>query len=589
MKSIRYIVLAGVIALVSACKTDWLDVNVDPNNPSNAVASVASRLPWIQHHYLYAQGTAGVRGAFISQMLTYTSGTVTHSMASGWNPVAGYSTTPYQFFFVASAANLHDLESRAMEEEAWHYVGAAKAIRALGFMLMTDWYGEMPYTEALGEAVTPVFDDGKTIFEGCIKDIDEAIDYLKREQPVTASKLSEGDSWNGGDVNKWLRMCYGLKARWLNNLSKKTGVYDTGAILKLLEEAPQSNSDNTIVNHVDVAGDNVGDVLFEDPLMASIVFSNVGMNTSVRITKWYEDILTNFGGNGVEDPRADKLIPWAQFDGGKTFKRSKGVDMQSDIRMNNGPMVASFNSSNEGITSNGRTVAPHSWYVNTADQNRWADTVYVSFRSNSIGYYKSDDDIYTWEDGTVASTGSFYSRPDAPTHFLCYHEMCFIKAEVLFREGRKSEAFQAYRAGIKAHIDLMNDKLVSYGAVNPSKSPMEQTKIDEFMEKGIGTESSLTLGKIMTQKFIAMSFSQQNWNDMRRMDYNGEIYQNWAIPYEYYQTAQAQTKIPLGKQFRRIMQVSHEINYNSTNFLNSHPHAASDDIWSYPVWWDTEE
>src|SRR5699024_11794226 len=88
----------------------------------------------------------------------------------------------------------------------------------------------MPYTEALGEAITPVFDDGKTIFEGCLQDIDEAIEYFNREQPVLATPLDKGDSWNNGDVNKWIKMCYGLKARWLNNLSKKTSIYDADEI-----------------------------------------------------------------------------------------------------------------------------------------------------------------------------------------------------------------------------------------------------------------------------------------------------------------------------------------------------------------------
>src|SRR5699024_4819547 len=243
---------------------------------------------------------------------------------------------------------------------------------------------------------------------------DEAIEYFNREQPVLATPLDKGDSWNNGDVNKWIKMCYGLKARWLNNLSKKTSIYDADEILSVLEKAPQSNADNTVIKHVDVAGDNVGDVLFSDPLMASIVFSNVGMNVNTLVTKWYEDMLVNFDGKTIEDPRANKLIPMAQFGTNKEYVRSKGVDMLSNNRMNNGPIVASYNATNEPLTSNGRTVAPHSYYINSADSERWGDTTFVSFRSDAVGYYKSPDDIYKWGDDRVASTSSFYSRPDAP-------------------------------------------------------------------------------------------------------------------------------------------------------------------------------
>lgn len=574
--------------MLGSCKESWLDINEDPNTPSNTTAAVNSRLPWVQHHFLYAQGTAGARAALVTQHLSFVSSTSQQSMAAGWNPIAGMSTTPYQFFFVASAANIQDLIDKAEKEEAYHYIGAAKLIRAMGFMLMTDWYGEMPYTEALGVAVTPKFDDGKTIFEGCLAELEEALTYLQMTQPSSATPLSEGDSWNNGDVNKWIKLAYGLKARWLNNLSKKSSLYNPDQILDALSKSSTSISDGTVITHQDIV-ENTGDVLFGDPLKTSIVFNNVSMNTNFRITKWYEDILTNFDNKGIEDPRADKLIPWAEFGYPKTFVRSKGVDMSSDIRMNSGPINGSFNATDAAITSNGRSVAPHSWYINSSNANRHGDTVYVSLKSSSIGYNKDVSDIYKFNDGTVGATGTFYSRPDAPTHLLAYPEMCFIKAEVLMRKNDKAGAFAAYREGIKSHIDLMNVKLSTYGNVNPSKSPMTQAKIDAFLNNAIGTANDITMAKIMTQKFIALSFSQQNWNDMRRHDYSTSSYQGWSVPYEYTVTAAAQVKIPLGKQFRRVRQVSHEINYNAESLKASHPNALNDDIWSFNVWWDTVE
>jgi hypothetical protein len=233
--------------------------------------------------------------------------------------------------------------------------------------------------------------------------------------------------------------------------------------------------------------------------------------------------------------------------------------------------------------------------VNSANTARWGDTVYIPLKSSSKGFNNDKSDIYRWKDsqeeggGTIAASGTFYSRPDAPTHLVAYPEMCFIKAEVLFNKGDKAGAFNAYKEGVKAHIDLMNVKLNSYGNVNVSKSPMEQTKIDNFLNNGIGTAANITLAKIMLQKFVALSFSQQNWNDMRRYDFSNLVYPGWSVPYEYTVTAAAQTKIPSGKQFRRVRQVSHEINYNADNLKASHPNALNDDIWSFPVWWDTKE
>ncbi len=584
-----------VLTLFSSCSKNWLDINVDPNTPSSTVASVQSRLAWIQHYYLYAQGTAGTRAGFVTQQLTFMNSTASNSMIAGWNPAAGMSTTPYQFFFVGAGANFKDMEDKATAENAYHYLGALRTIRAMGFMLMTDWYGEMPYTEALGTIITPKFDNGKVIFEGCLADIDKAIEYFNMTQPSTAVPLSAGDSWNGGDVSKWLKLCYGLKARWLNNLSKKSALYKPDEILAALDKAPLAVGESTVISHADDAADNIGDILFADPVKTSIVFNSAGMNINTLLTKWYVDLLTNFDNKGVEDPRADKLIPWAEFGYPKKLVRSKGVDMLSKIRMESGPIASSFNIKDVEIESNGRKVAPHSWYVNSANTARWGDTVYIPLKSSSKGFNNDKSDIYRWKDsqeeggGTIAASGTFYSRPDAPTHLVAYPEMCFIKAEVLFNKGDKAGAFNAYKEGVKAHIDLMNVKLNSYGNVNVSKSPMEQTKIDNFLNNGIGTAANITLAKIMLQKFVALSFSQQNWNDMRRYDFSNLVYPGWSVPYEYTVTAAAQTKIPSGKQFRRVRQVSHEINYNADNLKASHPNALNDDIWSFPVWWDTKE
>ncbi|WP_312788771.1 SusD/RagB family nutrient-binding outer membrane lipoprotein [Sphingobacterium sp.] len=584
-----------VLTLFSSCSKNWLDINVDPNTPSSTVASVQSRLAWIQHYYLYAQGTAGTRAGFVTQQLTFMNSTASNSMIAGWNPAAGMSTTPYQFFFVGAGANFKDMEDKATAENAYHYLGALRTIRAMGFMLMTDWYGEMPYTEALGTIITPKFDNGKVIFEGCLADIDKAIEYFNMTQPSTAVPLSAGDSWNGGDVSKWLKLCYGLKARWLNNLSKKSALYKPDEILAALDKAPLAVGESTVISHADDAADKIGDILFADPVKTSIVFNSAGMNINTLLTKWYVDLLTNFDNKGVEDPRADKLIPWAEFGYPKKLVRSKGVDMLSKIRMESGPIASSFNIKDVEIESNGRKVAPHSWYVNSANTARWGDTVYIPLKSSSKGFNNDKSDIYRWKDsqeeggGTIAASGTFYSRPDAPTHLVAYPEMCFIKAEVLFNKGDKAGAFNAYKEGVKAHIDLMNVKLNSYGNVNVSKSPMEQTKIDNFLNNGIGTAANITLAKIMLQKFVALSFSQQNWNDMRRYDFSNLVYPGWSVPYEYTVTAAAQTKIPSGKQFRRVRQVSHEINYNADNLKASHPNALNDDIWSFPVWWDTKE
>jgi hypothetical protein len=366
--------------------------------------------------------------------------------------------------------------------------------------------------------------------------------------------------------------------------------------LDAIAKGPTSNANSTVITHVDISGDNVGDPLLGDPLMTSPAYDWVSMNTNTRLTKWYVDLLTNFDDKGIEDPRANSFIPWAQVGGtNKRWMRSQGVDIiNSDIRMQQGPFATAYNNSDNVLTliDGVVVVGPRSWYCNTKEASRWGDTVYVSLRTGSIAYENTTDDQYRAGDGTVMASGTFYTRPDAPTHFVTYHEMCFIKAEVLFRQGDKANAFAAYKEGIKAHIDLVNDKLATYGSTydaNPSKAVMPQEGIDNFLNNATGTVDNLTMGKIMSQKYIALSYNYQNWNDMRRHDYSSESYMNWGIPYEYFQDANAQRTIPAGKHYRRWKQCSHEITYNADKVNASHPAALQDDIYSYPVWWDIPE
>lgn len=604
MKKIFYILAISFLALsISSCDK-WLDINMNPDSPTNLSVSVASRLPWLQHAYGYAYGNAAVTASVAIGHLasngSYT-GYEDYAPGTGAGPV-----TPYQQWFVDGAANVQDLIDKATQEEAWHFVGAAKTVQAMGFVLMADIYGEMPFTEACGESLTPAFDDGKTIYEGCLALLDEALVEFAKEQPATATKLSNGDNWNGGDVQKWIKLCHGLKARWMNNMSKKSSLYNMDAILAEVALGPQSNAESTIITHVDDVSDMTGDPLVGDPLKTSFGFDVAAWGTWARINQWYLNLLTNeyTGGSGEEDPRIDKLVPscerWADLDGDgqkeKYWDRTKGVDLiNGTIRIEGGPSNPQYNTDTK------------KWYIESNDSRRLGDTIYLQIRSlcamiAGAGY--DGNSTRVWDDGTVMTTGTFYTRPDAPTDVMTYHEMCFIKAEIAFRKGDLSGAKEAYKAGIKAHIDHMNAKLQSYGgdAQNPGRNPMDQAAIDDFLNNSEVVNGDISMSKIMMQKFIAMSFTVQNWNDMRRFNYSagnignfGVVYIDFDRPNVFKNTATSQQYFPGTSKtddtywFRRFRHCSHEINYNRAQLEASNSKAFAPDIWSVPVWWDTVE
>ena len=621
MKLLKSIILCGIcmMALALTSCDSWLDVNTDPENPSSASATYENRLAHIEFYTNSGTQFAAWRSTMSMGDWTRNYNGSTYWHMSYWNPQQGAVTTAYQWWFVGAACNIQDMYEKAMADEAWHYAGVARVIYAYGFMLMTDLHGEMPFTEALGEDATPSYDNGKTIYLGCLKALDEGLELLSKSQNPALPALSVGDWWCGGDVQKWIKFGNLLKARWINKLNKKgtgsylDGKYDAQAILDALAKGPQSTADNAIIYHTDdnsTTHDNLG---WDEPVDYSPLYSVSGMNSGYMATKMLYDNLTNFGGYGVEDPRADKILPWAyspnaaegEYKLKNGWRRTLGVDMvsQASPSLVNGPIRASYS-------------ADKKWYIETELPERLGDTVYVEATSSSKGYAANRDIMYrrlnvltgaAGEDVlTAAESGTYYTRVSSPTYLGTYAEACFIKAEVLFKQGDKNGAFAAYKEGIKSSIEQMNIKLNLWCNEDaglkacPSFTPMEQADIDNFLANGIGSASDLTLGHILTQKRIALNFSVEIWNDMRRYDFDPELFFGWGIPALHDVNASALKGIPAGKGFRRWRQCSHEFNYNAANLreigyqvpgadMTLDQWNQADDAWTINVWWDSDQ
>ena len=272
-----------ITAGLTAC-TDWLDVNTDPDNPNNKSLLVSNRLPWIQRMYMYSAGMTNFRTAATAGWL-YSNGWSVNTCTTTWNFSNGLTTGPYQTWFVESASNLNDLYEKAKEDGAYYYMAAADVYYALGFMEMLDLYGEIPFTDALSSSPVPKYDDGKTIYNGIMAKIDEAIELFGKTQSATATPLANGDVLNGGDVSKWLKMCYGLKARYMLKLSKKSDLFKPDEILQCLSHGPQSVDDNSVLPCYNAIGD-VTDYLYGDPVQTNGNWDYAGYGSNQRVSSY---------------------------------------------------------------------------------------------------------------------------------------------------------------------------------------------------------------------------------------------------------------------------------------------------------------
>lgn len=543
MKKLLFI-CSAVIAF-SSCKK-WLDINDNPNIANSSVPTPDLRLPPLIAQFADGYESSGTRVAFITQQLA-----VTYAVNNNWNLTRWYSNTssanwPWQSWYVNAGINVTPLIAAAEKVGAYHYIGAAKIIKAWGFANLADFYGMLPYDEYDNPAtITPKFDDGSHVQEQILVLLDEAIADLGKTQLAGAPELAKGDILNGGKVDNWIRLANGLKARYMNHLSKKS-TYNPQAVLDAASKGPQLDAQSSVMQYVD-----------EGPAVPSaakeaLQYTNTG--TTARFTKLYIDYLTNnytgapTGATNMTDPRLDSIIPrQAKQDG--SLVRAQGVDMASELPKT-GPAQYTYNATTKVFSNK--------------------DSIYVTLRKTPYAPTATD---------RIQSTGSWYTKRGGKGLLLTNAEMRFIEAEIYIRQSKPADALTAYKAGIRAHMSLMSIPGATIDAFLASSSVVQDPAL-------------LTLSHVMIQKYIATSFSPEVWADMRRMDFCADaagvyneatgVYKGFKRPSHVFADAYpAVTDWP-----RRFAVASYEINYNIQQVLAANPNAAQPTYLNEKIWWD---
>lgn len=131
-----------------------------------------------------------------------------------------------------------------------YYDGIARVLIALNIGYATDAWGDVPFSEAFKGAsgnITPKYDTQQQVITEIQSYLDTAIaDFAK---PESDNKVLPGsnDIFFNGDISKWKKLAYGLKARYAMRLSQRDG--STTAAQKALQYtqfALSSNNDNLI-------------------------------------------------------------------------------------------------------------------------------------------------------------------------------------------------------------------------------------------------------------------------------------------------------------------------------------------------------
>jgi hypothetical protein len=242
----KYISLSILAVLFAACDKGFDELNV------NSTAATSIDPAFILNDAIlnttFTTGTAIYDMGIVQQIVSPNSGVLTGANYNQDNRNA--TETMWVRYYRSVVRNTKDviLQANARGNRG-NLVQMARIWQAYAFMVLTDTYGDVPYSQAgkgfTDQVVLPVYDSQDAIYADIIKELTEASGALS-----TSNRIEVGDIMYGGDVNKWKRLGYSLLLRAGMRISQVDAAKAQTAISAAFAGGVmQSNTDNCVIKH----------------------------------------------------------------------------------------------------------------------------------------------------------------------------------------------------------------------------------------------------------------------------------------------------------------------------------------------------
>jgi len=225
-KLIIYLTL--VFTLVTSCK-DLDELNINPNGVDPETADLNLLLPTIETE---------IGRSVVSLGFGDIAGVMQHTQKDGWS--GGHNDYDWDnqdhnwSGYYGILRNNDEFYQKAVEGNLEFHQGVALVMKSYAFGLITDLWGDAPYSEALKaeegpEYFKPVYDDQVEIYTGILNDLETANTLLSKG-PASYSNINPTqDLIYGGDPAKWRKFANSLALRYYMRLSvKDPGMAESG-------------------------------------------------------------------------------------------------------------------------------------------------------------------------------------------------------------------------------------------------------------------------------------------------------------------------------------------------------------------------
>lgn len=214
----KLIILLFASVLVISCGKDFLDVNTNPNNPSESTPQVT--LPVAQSY------TANiVQGGYnsmntVGNLLMYAwssgPGGVWYTNEMALNVTSNFHSEIWDYTYSSVLKNYNYVANYDVEN--YDYFNAiAEIMMAYHFQILVDTYGDIPYTEALlrGGNTRPAYDNDAYVYDQLLVRLNKALDLINNAPPSAIVPTGNQDIMMAGDMDKWAKFANTLKMKIL--------------------------------------------------------------------------------------------------------------------------------------------------------------------------------------------------------------------------------------------------------------------------------------------------------------------------------------------------------------------------------------
>ena len=559
MKKI-FLLVAAVAVFASCSDKVYEDLNTDPTKSETLE-------PSYQLAYAEKQIFGDMNYVDVHRLYTYA---FTQHLMGCWN-TTNYGgqhrvddnemSRPWNNLYPGAFRNLTDAMARTKDVAEKKNIYAALTIfRVYVASLLTDFYGDIPYSEAglsaLNGITQPKYDKQEDIYKSFFADLKAAVALFDK----SADPISNDPMFNG-DIEKWKRFANSLRMRYAMRISDVLPALAEEEFKAALAAGYMTDaSDDACVVHENISY-SFGQESFKDfrgNAMAKYFYGNDAANNPSYVCQTFWNQL--FSNN---DPRTTLLCRFYIDDYMDIFTGEGRIDMTEAL------VATQIANSDKSVANSVKTgdfsYDPWPSYANVAGSPLAAKVAEVQSEHPEFDPDKNP----RWTRPKLANN---LLRSNNPGVLMTYAEVCFLRAEAAVRWHTESDPKKLYEDGVRAAIYFVTS---NYGY-----EPVSDADITAYLkEPNVAFDPSddvIQRYQINTQAWILHFHNPaEAWANLRRSDMP-----LMATP-SISKMMDGKTATPV-----RLCYPLKEGTYNNTAYQEAKDRVAGTYDWDAHLWWD---